>query len=128
MRKKNLFHHVITVVILLIGFVLCRYVFFDVHEMKEFPLLLFALGLAALIISCLSSKKVAPYFISLGYIIGFAFGFIFQITKMDANGVSVNNLWVILGVIYVTSHLFYKRIIVLETYNLMNIIFNQLLI
>ncbi len=100
-NKMSLISHVIALGILIIGFVLGRYVFFDVHDMKEFPATLLILGLAVMFISVLTSKKVLPYFISAGYIIGFVFGFLFQVTKMDANGVSVNNLWVIWAGVYV---------------------------
>ena len=100
-NKKSVVNHVIALGILLVGFVLGRYVFFDVHGMKEFPAVLLILGLVVMVISGLSTKKIFPYFISVGYIIGFIFGLIFQVTKMDANGVSVNNLWVIWAVVYV---------------------------
>ena len=100
-NKVSLINHVIGLGILMIGFVLGRYVFFDVHGMKEFPVTLLLLGLAVILISMLTSKKVLPYFISAGYLIGFVFGFLFQVTKMDANGVSVNNLWVIWAGVYV---------------------------
>lgn len=100
-NKMSLISHVIALGILLVGFVLGRYVFFDVHGMKEFPTTLLILGLAMLVISVLTSKKILPYFISAGYIIGFVSGFLFQVTKMDANGVSVNNLWVIWAGVYV---------------------------
>ena len=100
-NKVSLINHVISLGILMVGFALGRYVFFDVHGMKEFPVTLFVLGLAVMLISVLTSKKVLPYFISAGYLIGFVFGFLFQVTKMDANGVSVNNLWVIWAGVYV---------------------------
>ncbi len=100
-NKISLISHVIALGILLVGFILGRYVFLDVHGMKEFPSVLLILGLVVMVISALTSKKVLPYFISAGYIIGFVFGFLFQVTKMDANGVSVNNLWVIWAGVYV---------------------------
>ena len=100
-NKVSLINHVIGLGILIVGFVLGRYVFFDVHGMKEFPVTLLVLGSVVMLISLLTSKKVLPYFISAGYIIGFVFGFLFQVTKMDANGVSVNNLWVIWAGVYV---------------------------
>ena len=100
-NKESLINHVIGLGILIVGFVLGRYVFFDVHGMKEFPVTLLVLGLVVMLVSLLTSKKVLPYFTSAGYIIGFVFGFLFQVTQMDANGVSVNNLWVIWAGVYV---------------------------
>ena len=100
-NKKCLVNHVIALGILLFGFVLGRYVFFDVHGMKEFPVVLLVLGLVVMVASVVTTKTILPYFISAGYIIGFVSGFIFQATKIDSNGVSVNNLWVIWAVVYV---------------------------
>ena len=100
--KKNIVNHVIALGILMVGFILCRYIFFDIHGMKEFPKVLLILGLVVMAISALTKKKILPYFISAGYIVGFVFGFIFQVTKIDANGVSVNNLWVIWALVNVT--------------------------
>ena len=100
--KKLIVHHAIALGILVVGFILCRYIFFDIHGMKEFSKVLLILGLIVMAISALCKKKVFPYFIPLGYIVGFVFGFIFQVTKIDANGVSVNNLWVIWAVVNVT--------------------------
>ena len=75
--KKNIVNQVIALGILLVGFILCRYIFFDIHGMKEFPKVLLILGLVAMAISALLKKKVLPYFISSGYIVGFVFGFFF---------------------------------------------------
>lgn len=100
-NKVSLINHVTALGMLIIGFALGRYVFFDVHGMKDFPIALLILGLAVMVISVLASKKILPYFVSAGYIIGFIFGFLFQVTKIDTNGVSVNNLWVIWVGVYV---------------------------
>ena len=90
--RKHIVHYAIALGILVLGFILCRYIFFDIHGMKEFPEILLVLGLVVMTISALTKKKFLPYFISAGYMIGFLLGFIFQVTKIDANGVSVNNL------------------------------------
>ena len=99
--KKNIVNHAIALGILLVGFILCRYTFFDIHGMKEFPKVLLILGLVVMAISALTKKKFLPYFVSMGYIIGFVFGFVFQVSRIDANGISVNNLWVIWAVVNV---------------------------
>lgn len=98
---QNIVNHAIALVILLVGFILCRYTFFDIHGMKEFPKILLVLGLVVMAISALTKKKFLPYFVSMGYIIGFVFGFVFQVSRIDANGISVNNLWVIWAVVNV---------------------------
>ena len=47
-HKVSLINHVIGLGILMVGFALGRYVFFDVHGMKEFPSVLLTLGLVAI--------------------------------------------------------------------------------
>ena len=99
-NKKCLINHVIALGILLVGFILCRYVFFDVHGMKEFPVVLLILGLVVMVISALTVKRLILYWVSTGYIIGFVLALIFQETRIDANGVNANNLWVIWVAVY----------------------------
>ena len=41
--------HLLSLSVLCIGFVLCRYVFFDIHGMKQWPVILFVIGIYACI-------------------------------------------------------------------------------
>jgi len=99
-QKKVLTNHLISLGILLLGFVLCRFAFFGFHGMKEWPLDLLIAGLAVLLISLLARKKYFPWFVSCGYHIGFWFGAIFHTEGFDPGGGRTDNLWQIWTVVF----------------------------
>ena len=49
--------HFLSLGVLCIGFVLCRYVFFDMHGMKQWPVILFGVGIIAVAISFILEGK-----------------------------------------------------------------------
>ena len=51
LNKKNIILHLLSLCVLCIGFVLCRYMFFDIHGMKAWPVDLFVVGIVFLVIS-----------------------------------------------------------------------------
>lgn len=85
-NKKVLWIHLISLGVLFLGFLLCRYAFFHLHGMKEWPLDLLLFGLAAWLISLLARKQVAPWFTSVGYFAWFWLGVIFNKETVDAHG------------------------------------------
>ncbi len=93
--RKNILIHLLSLCVLGIGFVLCRYVFLDVHSMKQWPEVLFGVGLVAVVLSFLLQGKTTPIFTALAYILGFAAGVIFQTDGVDAGGARTNDLWII---------------------------------
>ena len=82
-------------IILIFSFIIIRYVLFDIHGMKQFPLLLFLFVFIAIIVSALTKVKIIPYIISISYPIGFIIGLIFQKNGTDFGGGITNNLWII---------------------------------
>ena len=56
-NKKNLILHLISLGILCAGYVLTRYVFFDLHGMKAWPLVLFVCGIVVIGISFIAKAK-----------------------------------------------------------------------
>lgn len=73
-------------------YLVVRYPLFGLHGMKEFPLLLCAVGLVLIFLTGLVRKnKVLPPIIALGYILGFAAGALFGYDY----GEGLNNLWII---------------------------------
>lgn len=76
-------------------FLLCRYSFFSMHGMKQWPLDLFIVGLIVIVIaSVLNSRKVLACTV-IGYIGGFALGMIFNTDGVDQGGGATNNAWII---------------------------------
>ena len=101
LSKKNIILHLLSLCGLCIGFVLCRYVFFDIHGMKEWPVDLFVVGIVFMVISFFLKCKIAPICTSVAYLIGFVAGTIFQTNGVDAGGGTTNNLWVIWTIVFV---------------------------
>ena len=81
---------------LFISYYAVRYLLFDWHGMKSFPLYLlvvgiFAVGVSGIITGC----KFVPVFTAVGYLVGFFIGHIFAADYFDAGGGRLNNMWII---------------------------------
>ena len=100
-NKSKLFSYVFSFVILLIDLLLCRFVFFRLHGMKEWPIDLFVAGLAVLLISLIARKRYVPWFTSAGYFVGFLVGIIFHKEGFDPGGGRTDNLWQIWTIVFV---------------------------
>lgn len=101
MLKKNNDLHLFSLCVLCIGFVLCRYMCFNIHGMKQLPVWLFVVGMVALAISFFLKGRVTPVCTAVAYIVGFIAGAVFQTDGTDAGGARTNNLWIIWVVVYV---------------------------
>lgn len=101
LNKKNIILHLLSLCVLCIGFVLCRYMFFDIHGMKAWPVDLFVVGIVFLVISFFLKYKITPICTSAAYLIGFIAGATFQTDGVDAGGGTTNNLWIIWTVVFV---------------------------
>ena len=99
--KRLLLTHLISLGVLLLGFLLCRYAFFDLLGMKEWPVDLFVAGILALLISLFARKQYAPWFTSVGYFLGFLAGALFHREGTDPGGGKTDNLWIIWIVVFV---------------------------
>ena len=100
-KKKNLILHLISLGILCAGYVLTRYVFFDLHGMKQWPFVLFVCGIVVIGISFITKAKQVPITSALSYIVGFTAGAIFQTDGSDAGGGKNNTLWIIWTMVFV---------------------------
>ena len=101
LNKKNIIVHLLSLCVLSIGFVLCRYVFFDIHGIKQLPVWLFVVGMIAMAVSFFLEGKTTPICTAVAYIVGFIAGAIFQTNGVDAGGGTTNNLWIIWAVVFV---------------------------
>ena len=59
-KSTNVAVHLISAAILLVDFLLCRYLFFDLHGMKDWPVFMLGLGIAVLVISFLLKGQHLP--------------------------------------------------------------------
>ena len=93
--------HLVSLGILLFGFVLCRFVFFGLHGMKEWPVDLLVAGFVVLLVSLLAKKQFIPWFTASGYLLGFIAGVIFHTEGFDPGGGKTDNLWQIWTAVFV---------------------------
>ena len=99
--KRNLKFYAGAALMLLFEFLLCRFAFFKIHGMKEWPALLLAAGLAVILISCLLKVRSAAVFTDLGYISGFFIGALIHGKGADPGGGAADNLWIVWTVVFV---------------------------
>ncbi|MCD8117709.1 MAG: hypothetical protein LUE21_11505 [Oscillospiraceae bacterium] len=91
----------LSVGILFLSFVLCRFAFFDLHRMKDWPVVLLIAGGAILGVSALFRSRYLPLFAALGYPLSFAAGVIFQYDYAGpAGGMTLNSIWIIWTAVY----------------------------
>lgn len=102
-NKKLLLTHGISFGILLIGFLMCRFAFFGLHGMKEWPFDLFVAGVVVLLVALIAKKQFVPWFTSVGYLVGFLAGVIFYTEGFDPGGGRTDNLWQIWTIVFVVS-------------------------
>lgn len=91
--KTLLLTHLVSLGLLFLELVLCRYVFFGLHGMKEWPFDLLVFGVAALLLSLLARKQYAPWFTSVGYFLAFWIAEIFHTHEFDPGGGKTDNFW-----------------------------------
>ena len=100
-NKKLLLTHGISFGILLIGFLMCRFAFFELHGMREWPFDLWIAGVVVILVSMMAKKQLVPWFTTVGYFLGFLAGVIFHTEGVDPGGGRTDNLWQIWMVVFV---------------------------
>ena len=96
--KTRLTIFAICEVLLIIAFVVFRFVLFDMHGMKEWPLDLFAVGS----ILCLAGAMIKGYFTCTFTVVGYILGFAIATNFMPKG----EGVWLIWLVIFVCSAVF----------------------
>ena len=94
-QKYKTMKCIIYLLLLFVQFFICRYVFFEVHGMKELPLILLELAVSIVIVSIYSNYEISTIFISLGYGASFLIGYLFNQDGFDPGGGKTNNLWIL---------------------------------
>ena len=86
-----------------ISYWLCRYTFFYMHGMKQWPDLLAMLGLAIMLIAISVGNRIIPIITVIGYMVGFIAAMLFRTEGVDQGGGKTNNEWFIWGAVFVFS-------------------------
>jgi len=83
-----------------ISYWLCRYTFFEMHGMKQWPNLLAILSIAILVIATIFGNRIISATTVIGYMGGFILAMTFNTDGIDPGGGRTNNAWIIWGTIF----------------------------
>lgn len=86
-----------------ISYWLCRFSFFEMHGMKQWPNLLAILSIAIIVIATIFGNRIIPVATIVGYMGGFILAMIFNTDGVDPGGGRVNNAWIIWGTVFIFS-------------------------
>ena len=79
---------------MLIAYFVFRYLLFEWHGMKQFPLYLLIVGIIVITVSgIIKGNRIAPVFTAAGYIVGFLGGYLLAAPSYDPGGGILNNMW-----------------------------------
>lgn len=84
-----------------ISYWLCRYTFFEMHGMKQWPNLLAIISITILVIATIFGNRLISTAVVIGYMGGFILAMTFNTYGIDQGGGGTNNAWKI----WVTSFL-----------------------
>lgn len=88
-----------------ISYWLCRYTFYEMHGMKQWPNLLALLSICILVIATIFGNQIISVATVMGYMGGFIFAMKFNTDGIDPGGGRTNNAWIIWGIIFGSSTL-----------------------
>ena len=100
---KRLITAFLSAALLLAGYVLTRYVLFDLHGMKQWPMTLLVIGGLVAGVAWFLKARIIPLAASAAYTISFFIGELLQTNSIDAGGTATNNLWIIWTGVYLIS-------------------------
>ena len=100
---KRLITAFLSAALLLAGYVLTRYVLFDLHGMKQWPMTLLVIGGLVTGVAWILKARLIPLTASAAYTISFFIGALLQTNSIDAGGTATNNLWIIWTGAYLIS-------------------------
>ena len=92
--KRSLFHFTWFVLLTAFYFIV-RFCLFDLHGMKQYPLILFAAASFVIAVSMVFNARLLTVFSFGGYAVGFLLGYIFHSEGTDPGGGATDNLWII---------------------------------
>lgn len=86
-----------------ISYWLCRYTFFEMHGMKDWPNLLAMLSVFILVAATIFGNRIISVATIIGYLGGFILAMIFNTDGVDPRGGRTNNAWIIWGAVFIFS-------------------------
>ena len=102
-EKSKILWGIGSVACLGISYWLCRFVFYEMHRMKQWSNVLAIVGLIIIIIASVYEKRKLSVATVIGYIGGFALAMVFRTEGLDPGGGSTNNAWIIWGCVFILA-------------------------
>ena len=94
-RNRPFLMFLLSFATLCFGYFVIRYILFDFHGMKQWPLVLLVGCVVVIVVSYLAHSKILPLVTSISYPLGFAVGAMFHTTTFDDAVGRTDNLWII---------------------------------
>lgn len=101
--KNKILWGVSMIGLLAISYWLCRFVFFGMHGMKQWPNMLAIVGLITIVIASIGGRQSLSIATVVGYVGGFILAMIFNTDGVDQGGGGTNNAWKIWGTVFICS-------------------------
>jgi len=101
--KKTVLWGLLSFAILAVSYVLCRFVFFDAHGMKQWPTVLAIAVVVVILLSLLIKSKATMIMSAVGYMVGYILGAMLCTSDVDPGGGAISNLWLIWTVVVIVS-------------------------
>ena len=101
--RNRLLWGICTIGLFGISYWLCRFYFFEMHGMKDWPNLLSVLGTVIIVIAVIFGNRIVPLAVVAGYMGGFIIAVIFNTDGVDPGGGTTNNAWIIWGTVFILS-------------------------
>ena len=89
--------------LLAVSYWLCRFVFFGMHGMKDWPNMLAMVGLIIIVIASIIGRRILSVATVVGYMGGFVLAMLLHTHGVDQGGGGTNNAWIIWGCIFILS-------------------------
>lgn len=102
MKNKTLWG-VCMIGLLALSYWLCRFVFYEIHGMKDWPNILAIVSFIIIVIASIVGKKILSLATVLGYMVGFVLAMIFHTYGVDQGGGVTDNAWIIWSCIFLLS-------------------------
>lgn len=94
---------IFSVGLIILSYLLVRFVLFDLHGLKDWPNYLAIFSIVTLVIASIFKKRIVFIGVIFGYLAGFAAAMIFSTSGVDAGGGGTNNAWIIWTVFLLVS-------------------------
>ena len=96
----NFFYKAYSVIYLIVGWVMCRFMLLPAHSMKDVPDMLALIGAIIIIFSIIKNHNSTARMASLGYVVSFLIALLLQKKGTDPGGGATNTMWIVWIVSY----------------------------